>query len=78
MAATPEELEQVIDRAISDALGSTGQMVTRWLAVVEVVDEDGDRGLWTFAAAGTKRWDTLGMLADAQLREQVNALRGED
>lgn len=78
MTPTPQELEQAIDRAVSDVFASTGQMVNRWLAVIEVVDEEGDRGLWTFTAGGMKRWDSLGMLAEAQLAEQAAVLRGDE
>lgn len=65
------ELEQAIDRAISAVLAEHGQMVNRWLAMVEVVDTEGDRGMWTFTADGMKRWDALGMLQYGLIAEQT-------
>lgn len=66
-----EAVERAIDEAISAAIGARGQMVNRWLALVEVVDQSGDRGMWTFTANGMKRWDALGMLQYGIIAEQT-------
>lgn len=73
MSATDDgpALEEAIDSAISAALADRGQMVNRWLAMVEVVGTDGSRGMWTFTADGMKRWDALGMLQYGLVAEQT-------
>jgi hypothetical protein len=40
-------------------------MVIKWTALVETMDDKGERGLWTFASENNKAWDTLGMLQHA-------------
>ena len=37
-------------------------VVTKWVALVESVDPDGERGLWTLTSDGIKSWETSGML----------------
>lgn len=65
--ATTEEVETALDDAISRAL--PGEFVTRWVAVVEVIDGDGDRVLWTLADPALAPWDRLGLLHFAEARE---------
>lgn len=74
------ELCDRIGLALSSALAEDDEMVTRWVAVIETIDTDGDRALWTMAPDGTQSWDALGMLTFAVQREQAHAtLRtGED
>lgn len=43
-----------------------GSMVTKFLIIAVVIDEDGDEVISTFTSQGLKRWDSLGMLAFAQ------------
>lgn len=57
--------------AIGQVMGDGGEMVTRWVALVEVIDAEGERGLWTLAADGQKAWDTLGMLDYARAVEHA-------
>lgn len=41
-------------------------LVTKWVAVVEVIDaEDGQRYLYTFDPDGQPEWDSAGLLACA-------------
>lgn len=64
-------LEAALDQSISDVLATAGHMVNRWIAIVEVVDESGDRACWTFTADGMKRWDSLGLLQYGLVAEQT-------
>lgn len=68
-----EAIEREIGKAIADVLARhEGGFVTRWLAVVEVIDGDGDRGLWTTTSEDLTAWDTCGLLTHAlhmQLRQ---------
>lgn len=59
--------------AVSDLLQrlDPGSMVTRFVAVVEVVSGDGERSLWVFNAPDAKPWDTLGLLTYASGLDMV-------
>jgi hypothetical protein len=74
---TPDEVQAAIDRAISGVLADESHMVNRWLAVVETVDPEGDRGIWTFTSDGMMRWDTLGLLDYARMLEETDQHNGE-
>lgn len=58
-----------LERALSDSLGDlfSGQksMVTKWVSLIEIIEEDGERALWTFTSEGLKAWDTVGLLRHA-------------
>jgi hypothetical protein len=40
-------------------------MVTKWVALIEVIDSDCERGLWTATSSDAKAWDTIGLLQHA-------------
>lgn len=52
-------------------------LVTKWVALVESIDEAGERGLWACASDGIKRWESLGMLQYALTLDQANAARAD-
>lgn len=57
------QLERVIGEAIYNAVGQHEKaMVTKWVALVESIDTDGARGVWTMTSDDVKSWDTLGLL----------------
>jgi hypothetical protein len=65
-------LRTVLDGIIPEAFRQhEGSMVTKWVLLAEVIDKDGDRGLWTMAPSGLKPWESVGMLAFAQQTEQA-------
>ena len=39
-----------------------GAMLTRFVGIVEVVDADGDRCVWTLVTPGATAWDSLGLM----------------
>ena len=65
-------MEQALD-AISEFIRSipncNGDMVQRFVLVVETIDED-DRWLSCFTAPGQKAWDTLGLVEFARDMER--------
>ncbi len=74
------ELEQIRDRvgnALAQALSGESEMVTRWVALIEVMDADGERSAYVMAPDGAKSWDTLGLLSFATQMQQA-ALSGDD
>jgi hypothetical protein len=54
-----------------------GDMVTRWVALIETFDSQGVRALIVSAQPGSKPWDTLGMLAYATQIEQAALTRSD-
>lgn len=62
---------------ISDALadGLPGEVLTRWVALVEVLGQDGSRGVWAVTSDGLMAWDVLGLLAYGASLEQANIIR---
>jgi hypothetical protein len=68
-------LEQAIGNAIDAAVGQhEGGLVTKWIALVESVNGEGVRGLWTMTSDGLMAWDTAGLLQHAlhlQLKQTI-------
>ena len=70
-----EEVCNKIADAISNILGAEAEMVTRWVVLIETLDKDGDRGLWSLSDHDAKPWDTLGMLMFGVQKEQARISR---
>ncbi|MGH3099304.1 MAG: hypothetical protein ACRDMV_25265 [Streptosporangiales bacterium] len=66
-----DEVGRCAQDAISGLIAdlTPGAFVTRFVAQVEVVDPDGERGMWMLATPGLHAWDTLGMLEHARAIE---------
>jgi len=68
-------LERVIGDAIQNAVGQHERgFVTKWVALVESVDPDGQRGLWTMTSEDVKAWDTVGLLQHGLHLQQAQTL----
>lgn len=73
-----EQMRQSMGGAISTALATQDEMVTKWVAIVESIDNDGLRALWLLTDEGAKPWDTLGMLTFGIQQEQVASIVDDD
>lgn len=51
------ELDQAFHNTLDD-----GEMILRWVAVAEVIDKDGEKGLYTMTSPDLKAWESLGLL----------------
>ena len=76
-------LGQALETAIGDAIDSAvstheGGLVTKWVALVESVNPDGDRGLWTMTSTGVMAWDTVGLLQHGLHMQAAQTLRGDE
>lgn len=72
-------LEHAIGHAIDNAVGEhEGGLVTKWVALVESVNADGERGLWVMTSDGVTAWDSLGLLQYAHHVELAAILHPED
>lgn len=60
-------LEEDLNHAIAEVIQrhENGALVTRWVALIETIDHDGQAGLWTTTSDGLKAWDTVGMVGHA-------------
>lgn len=73
-----EEIRDSVGNALSQALAGESEMVTRWIAIVEVMDADGERAAYCMAPAGAKPWDSLGLLTFGVQVEQAAAIGDDD
>ena len=60
-----------VEAALADAFHESGDMVTRWALVAEVIGPEGDRGVWTMGSEDMQAWETIGMLSYALERERA-------
>ena len=71
---TDDEINEAIGGKLCDVLGENGEMVTKWLVVAEIVDENGERWARYHYHDGATRWDNLGLLRYAEQQEQASAI----
>jgi hypothetical protein len=70
--------------AISDAISGImrerrGDMLLKLIVIAEIMDADGDRGIWTCTAGDLATWDERGLLGYALDRvRDVDLLRRMD
>lgn len=57
-----------IDQAVRE---HEGGFVNKWVAIIESVDSDGERGLWYITSEGLKHWECAGFLTAALQIEQA-------
>lgn len=68
-------MQEEMDKAIRDVLAKNEKsIVTKWVLVVETVDESGETGLWGLTSPGCRAWDSLGMLGYAANLEFSNTI----
>lgn len=60
--AEGEAIEQDMAHAIADVMAKHDAMVVKWVALIEVMEPDGQRSLWTTTSEGVMAWDTVGLL----------------
>ena len=76
-------MRAAMDSAIRVTVGENERgVVTKWVALIESVDPDGERGLWTLTSDGIKTWETCGMLQFGlhleAAREVADRLNGDE
>ena len=69
-----EDIRERFASAVADSMASVDEMVNKWVACVETIDNDGQRALWVLSDPTSKPWDTLGMLTFAVQQEQSESL----
>lgn len=57
--AVSGKVHSAIATAISEEKSA---MVTKWVALVEVIDEDGGKAMWSLSSDDLAMWDRLGMV----------------
>ena len=53
-------------------------MLIKCVAIAEVMDAEGEHGLWLVASPGMKAWETKGFLTEALDIELAETIRNED
>lgn len=54
-----------------------GCMVTKFVVIAEVIDPEGERGVWTETHEDALRWDTYGLLVEALQAEKARQIAEE-
>lgn len=70
----PEEFDiETVRERMADAVAGAlpGEMVTRWLVVVEVLGAAGDRAVYSLSPQDMQTWDVLGLAQYALALEQA-------
>lgn len=67
MPGQPDDLGPAIEHDLADAIATVlarheTSMVTKWIALIETMNDEGERGMWTMTSDNVKAWDTTGML----------------
>jgi hypothetical protein len=72
----PADAKTTAHAAISDLIQQVdpGAMVTRYVCVVEIIDSDSVRAVWSFAPEDQKSWDTLGLVEYVRTLEYASAV----
>lgn len=72
-----ERLRRVVLERLSEALSEVepGAIVTRYAAVVEFLDKDGERYTWMLAPPDSRAQDSLGLLGYADAIERAGVVR---
>lgn len=83
MVSEPDDLGVVLQAAVAKAIGDgvsehEGGFVTKWVALVESVDPEGARGLWTLTSDDVMAWDTVGLLQHGLHLQQAQAINPPD
>lgn len=68
MAKTTNLVAQVIDELDPAAV------VLKYVLVVEVINAEGDRNVWTTSHPDAKRWDTYGLLTEALMQDKAQQI----
>ena len=64
-----------LEPMIAEVLGRHEvSMINKWLAVIETVNADGERGLWMLTPMGMTAWDSKGLLAHAMDIETASTI----
>jgi hypothetical protein len=76
LACDVSEIGEAIERDISDAITTAVAehehgMVTRWVGIDEIIDDEGERAVLTLASEDVRAWDTIGLLDFALTMERA-------
>jgi hypothetical protein len=79
MTSPGERIEQRVGQAIDEAIREAERGVaTKWVLLIESVNPDGERGMWTLTSPDVMAWDTGGALLHALVLQVGQVLgRGE-
>ncbi len=70
MSEPPEDVRVSLANAFATIIEQQEKgFVTKWVALIESVDESGSSGLWVCASDSMARWEALGLLLYALTME---------
>ena len=70
----PEDAQVAAQAAIGNLIQQIdpNAMVTKFVALVEIVDTEGERAVWSLASPDQKTWDSLGLIEYARALEYAS------
>jgi len=79
MAGMEKQLRDQLGAAVEHVVREVERgIVTRWVAIVETVGPDGERGLWLEGNRDLAPWELLGLLAFADTLVRSDEYDGDD
>lgn len=63
-------VQRELHDVIAEVLNRHRLMPTKWIAVIEVLDAEGQRALESFCSPDFRAWDSIGMLGFIDARER--------
>ena len=66
------DTRQAVSDAITQAIHGDGDMVTKWVAIIEGFNADGERYIWRMSDDESTPWDRIGLLQFALIRAQAD------
>lgn len=77
MSEIGEEIERQISDAITAAVAEHEHgFVSRWVSLVEIIDDQGERAILTLASEDLRAWDSIGLLEFGLANERAALLVG--
>jgi len=74
-----DELKDQVHSDIATRVGAfDGSMLVKYVALIEVISDDGERALLALTSKDIKAWETLGMFEYMRQLEQAGAVRDEE
>jgi hypothetical protein len=62
-ASGEHSVRDKLNDAISKIINEEGaSFISKWIALVEVIDENGEKSLWSMSSEDLAPWDKIGMI----------------
>lgn len=71
------QIQAVLNEALTKVLSEKdNSYAIKWVAAVEVMQNDGQRAVWTFATPDATRWDINGLVNELVVKQLGTTIAG--